>query len=327
MKSLLVLAILLPLLVQGQQNLVPNGSFENYSSCPGTDNDWPIAYWSRTNASPDYFNACVSGNFEQEFLDTPCNNRGCQVPKSGDAYIGFFPFALNGADASEYIQAELLHPIVSSIRYLVQFYVSPAENYGYAVATIGAAFTVLPPPVIVPGHSIGMLDADPQILNASGAVTDTSDWTLISDTLMSRYGGEKFISIGNFSLDIESDTILFNPNAQQWSAAYYYIDDVSVVALDSIPSGVGEVEQNQGTYHIYPNPSNGSFTLNYSLEKGEEGMIEIFDLLGQIVYHQQLNQTGFQSVDLDGISSGIYSLRVIINGSLRVAEKLSVLPK
>ena len=303
MKSLLVLAILLPLLVRGQQNLVPNGSFEDYLSCPGVGNEWPVAYWSRTTASPDYFNACVSGNFEQEALDTPCNNRGCQVPKSGDAYVGFFPFALNGADASEYIQAELLNPIVSSIRYLVQFYVSPAENYGYAVATIGAAFTVLPPPVIVPGHSIGMLDADPQILNASGAVTDTSDWTLISDTLMSRFGGEKFISIGNFSLDIESDTILFNPNAQQWSAAYYYIDDVSVIALDSIPSGVKEAESL--AFKVWPNPAQNHITIT-APSALTAASVSIYSISGQ----RLVSGAYTPQIDISTLPNGIYFIEL-----------------
>src|ERR1051326_8610415 len=49
----------------GAQNLVPNGSFEIYDSCPEYEaqiaraNGWSI--YSQAGTTPDYYNACDSG--------------------------------------------------------------------------------------------------------------------------------------------------------------------------------------------------------------------------------------------------------------------------
>ena len=60
---------------------------------------------------------------------------------------------------------------------------------------------------------------------------------------------------------------------------------------------------------FYPNPTNG-----WLLLKSKEVFIERVELvntLGQVVYHKQLNNTTFQSLDLQDIPEGMYWLRMI----------------
>jgi hypothetical protein len=289
--------------ILAQENFVPNGDFEQYSICPTASVPWTVNNWVRATITPDYFNACVS--HANDILDTPCNSRGCQVPHSGDAYIGLFAFDRNDPDVREFIQVELLEPLVSGIRYLVEFYVSPAENYGYAVSTLGAALTVDPPPVLTVGGYDGMLDALPQILNDNGPVTDTAAWTLVQDTMLSRGGGERFISIGNFHSATDSDTLHFNPDAVDERAAYYYIDDVSVIALDSIPNSIAEPATELAlTLTVWPNPATSLLHIRSGLPLAR---LRLLDLSGRAVHAQEAQGTT-HTIPLHTLPAGLYLL-------------------
>src|SRR5574337_65906 len=70
------------------QNLVPNPSFEDLSSCPtsvstGCPNpdvgSWDVVdFWTRTNcSSPDVYNSCSSSHW----ISTPNNIFGEQIPR------------------------------------------------------------------------------------------------------------------------------------------------------------------------------------------------------------------------------------------------------
>ena len=162
--------------VHAQQNLVANPSFEEHYDCPSTTNPWTVQNWSRTTATPDYYHSCVVSSFPGATISTPCNNRGCQSPLSGNAYVGIWAFSLQHPDIGrEYIQTELQQPLHSGIRYVVSFYVSLAEIYGgYAVSTLGAALTEGSLDTVVGGWR---LDAEPQIMNDPlYPITDTTNW-------------------------------------------------------------------------------------------------------------------------------------------------------
>ena len=221
----LLLILLVPLgqSVLAQQNLVVNGSFENPPACPGQGVPFEASateWYSGTElGTPDHFHTCVT----IDPLAVPCNWRGCQEPRTGNGYAGIWAFSKFHPNGREYVQTELTEPLHTSVRYEVRFYVSLAEKYGgYAVSTIGAALTAEPPDTIDAGYR---LNADPQVLHSGLPVTDTVNWVLIIDTIVSRGDNEKYLTIGNFFADGESDTLLFNPDAQV-TVAYYFIDDV-----------------------------------------------------------------------------------------------------
>jgi hypothetical protein len=69
---------------------------------------------------------------------------------------------------------------------------------------------------------------------------------------------------------------------------------------------------------ISPNPSNGSFQLQFLFNSADNTAVVIYDMIGQRVYEQQLgNYSGYFSGQIDAVNlaSGIYVLKVIHGGS------------
>ncbi len=67
----------------------------------------------------------------------------------------------------------------------------------------------------------------------------------------------------------------------------------------------GEVEK-ENTLMLYPNPSTGSFQLISDVERPME--VSIFNAMGQLI-HSQGNVTNNTTLDLRGVSNGLYSIR------------------
>lgn len=66
-------------------------------------------------------------------------------------------------------------------------------------------------------------------------------------------------------------------------------------------------EANKDAVSVYPNPSNGLFTVNFN--SSVKGMIEVYNVIGEVVYTAPVNGTT-SSVDLSALTAGVYSLKV-----------------
>ena len=126
------------------QNLVPNPSFEQYTSCP--DNYCQIhraSGWEAWGYSPDYFNSC--GIYPWSPVSVPYNDIGFQFASTGNAYAGFFAYdSLNSSSCGlcrEYIGMQLVSPLVIGQKYYVNFKVSLADIANFAVDKIGILFS------------------------------------------------------------------------------------------------------------------------------------------------------------------------------------------
>lgn len=303
-----------------QQNLVQNGSFEEYYQCPDVGNvplSEYVAYWQNGGNwdTPDFFHPCsnIPGN------TVPCNWRGCQFPINGDSYVGLWTFSSHHPDIGrEYIQTELTQPLQPGIRYIISFHVSLAEEYGgYAISSIGAALTETMPDTLLGGY---LLDAEPQVLhNPIIPITDTANWVLISDTVRSRGDYERYLTIGNFNTDEESDTLFFNPSAQVAQLSYYFIDNVSVVPIDRIPDNVAEQPLQ---YSIYPNPATYKLRVE---SQAPLAQVKVTDLAGRTSIQQTFRQAqGDVSVDVSSLPSGIYLLEAVTEGGRSSVQKVVV---
>lgn len=104
----------------------------------------------------------------------------------------------------------------------------------------------------------------------------------------------------------------------------FYIDDITVSEY-----GVGIQSPNSGTtaLTIFPNPSNGAFTLNYSLAEASDVRVSIVDVTGreiiQLSSEKQTAGSHQQSVLADAaraLSRGIYFLKLQVNGETNVKK-------
>jgi hypothetical protein len=83
--------------------------------------------------------------------------------------------------------------------------------------------------------------------------------------------------------------------------------------------------ENAIAYSIYPNPASEVLNLNISLQKPEKVNIQILDLVGKVVYQsqQQTRAGNILQIPLDGMASGVYSLRFNAGG-VSVTEKVVI---
>lgn len=121
-----------------------------------------------------------------------------------------------------------------------------------------------------------------------------------------------------------------------------YIARSALLKLDTLPrSYQSECERNPSDDYlaeknetqskeivIYPNPSNGSFNVTYSLQENEIGFIEVIDAVGKRVFLVQLSANSSNlGVTFDGLDTGLYFITVRINEELKYSDKLVVLRK
>lgn len=211
------------------QNLVPNYSFEIYTTCPTASGQISYAFpWydAIPTESADYFNACSS------VVGVPKHGGiGYQYSNTGNGFSGIWVFS-PGANYREYLQVQMTNTLTTGSCYLVEYHVNLFNTMKYALKSVDSHFSTT---AISSTGTGDVLNLTPQIKKfGNSAITDTVLWTKISGIYVAS-GGEKFMTIGNFSDDLNIDTI---NTGSSYYGSYYYIDDVSVIPIDSIIGGL-----------------------------------------------------------------------------------------
>lgn len=277
------------------QNLVPNPSFETYSSCPQFIGQINLATgWSSYKGSPDYFNTCANGITPQ--FGIPLNARGNQQALDGNAYAGIITYHSALPEAREFIGIELQQPLFVNQKYFVSFFVSLADTFGFRCETnkIGVKFS-----------TISFSDTTPPNLTNSAQVfapniiSNKTDWTPVTGSFIadSMY---QYLTIGNFFDDLHTDS----SNCIVYS--FFYVDKICV-STDSLLCGIlSDVKEipNENSISISPNPTNGLIKLN-GIKNGDQ--IKIYNTLGSLVL--TTNYTN-NLLDVKSLTKGIYLLKI-----------------
>ncbi len=209
---------------QYAQNLVPNPSFETYTTCPNNYGQINKAVgWNYVQAaqSAEYYNSCATGTQ----ISVPRNffNSNYQLPRTGNAYAGLQTLRpydnLRGN-----ICTQLSTPLIVNNYYLAKFYAVSVQGYKIVSNNLALNFSNTLSYTVAPNTTLNL----PMHIYKYGnpVLNDTLNWTEIIGIYKAN-GTEQFIIIGNFrdSLNTKVDTIDINGFA--W-ATYYMIDDVSV---------------------------------------------------------------------------------------------------
>lgn len=234
------------------QNLVPNGSFEQYYQCPGSysiSRDGKVApgWVSPSMGTPDLFNTCSLGD-----AGVPTNWAGKSKAYAGSGYAGIYSFVIGKRTPyREYLQAEFTAPLIGGVKYLVEFYYKLSSNSKYSIDRIG--FLISDSSYHITGDGVFPASATYQNINRVIYNQHTGWWTRFGFSYEAK-GGERFITIGNFSSD--GDTRSYFIKASQalepmlYKAAYFFVDDVKVVQISKAPevpvlAGYPEVKPNE----------------------------------------------------------------------------------
>ncbi len=302
MKRLVFLSFILFYFVakQQSQNLIQNGSFENYTNIDctygGFTNNFPpnnhvVDNWYDLNSSDFFSSVCTN-----TYTGVPENVFGESYAKNGNSYVGFILFQANG-EMKEYIYQHLSTPLLAGKMYCLSFYVSRADGITHAIHGFGAHFSNTTPTLFNGYYS----NKTPQIINQNGFVTDTVGWTQIQGCY-TAIGGEQYITIGNFNSNTNTDTLFVgsvNPEPGAYKYAYYYIDDITLIDQSTV--GENELDKGKG-FDIYPNPTNSILNIKSNNQQLQNATIEIKNTLGQIVYMDVYAH----QIDVTNLPAGIY---------------------
>jgi outer membrane protein OmpA-like peptidoglycan-associated protein len=218
-------------------NLVPNGSFEaNDGKIKSLGQLDKVTSWlSPTGAKTDAFinNKIKDPKKDKLYNSVEQNAYGKEKAKEGVNYVGIVAYSYNDKMPRTYAMVKLDAPLKKGVRYCVTFNVSLAEASKYACNQLGANFSNKP---FATDTKTSIIDVahvqqrDNKIINA------TYNWEKICGVYEAK-GGEKYLTIGNFikneNVKTETNKKPKDMDAEVIPAAYYYLDEVSVVMMDA----------------------------------------------------------------------------------------------
>lgn len=263
--NLIATIFLIQILTSSAQNLVLNGGFEDFTSCPDSTEQVKRAYpWIQpTGGTSDFYHACNGSNCDALQVGVPCNGLGFQVPHSGEGYAGFITFGNRYNPAlrelvpyyySEYIQAPLSDKLVKDQLYEVSFYANLADSSDYATK-----LQVYFSENSITAPSNDYLDTITFHIESSEIISNKSDWVKVCGVYEAR-GGEGHITIGLFGERDSLDFLDINDGTFYGGGAYlayYFIDDVRVsptfIELDTLDLDVDLCDLNDSVVLQAPN--------------------------------------------------------------------------
>ena len=81
---------------------------------------------------------------------------------------------------------------------------------------------------------------------------------------------------------------------------------------------IPEMEEFVRPYAYYPNPAQNELHLNYSPDV-TPSQIELYDIQGRLVRSQR---NGLESINLEGLPAGTYTMRVTLEGGKVFSDKV-----
>ena len=212
------------------KNLVPNGSFENYRK--KSSNIKQAIPWQQI-ASVDFYQEPISN-------DTSFDKGA----KTGNCYAGL----RFQKKYKEFIQVKFAESLHRGTTYEYEMHVRLAFWSNAILKSFGALFSKI-------GYKSNNDAIKSAIIDSvckKGGFINGYKWFKISGKYLAE-GGEKYLTIGNFSPNVKKDMIRLNKFKLGFKEAYYFIDDISLVKAKEVLEKV-KVEI-VGSFNIEPQDS------------------------------------------------------------------------
>ena len=148
----------------------------------------------------------------------------------------------------------------------------------------------------------------------------------LTPTVVASSGGYATASNGSLSYTVGEMTMV-----QTFSSANNFLTQ-GFQQPEDLGVGIPEIPVYSGGLDIYPNPTNGAFSMQFTGDEDANKVIKMYNSLGQVVKQFTISQTvGVNKVDFDisAFAQGIYMVELQLrnaNGELvPVLSKISLL--
>lgn len=323
----IIFLLLIVLHAKAQENLVPNGSFEEYNWCPDYANGFYITackYWNMpTLGTSDYFNACSTdmGSDTYTQFSVPQNYIGYQHARTGNGYAGLvFTQDEDSLTYSEYIQVKLSMQLEAGKYYLLQFFLNNSclciASQPSCPNSIGALFTSNELNI----YNYEIIPITPQFQSdLSIFFCDTAKWYELNYAFQA-IGNEEYLTIGVFTPLPITKVFDFEGNLLPVADRYYYIDDVSLVEVDYMSLIEGKIPN-----VFTPNNDgiNDCFMFDNTLVQAKK--LTIINRWGNIVYQSDSNYTWNGKWEEKDCTNGVYQYIIEVGNDIKLNGFLTLM--
>ncbi len=136
--------------------------------------------------------------------------------------------------------------------------------------------------------------------------TTVSSNTIFSPTIPGEWRNERIDLTPHKGKELLFRFIGINDNGNN-----LYLDNINIMLKDAAPLGVDNWEKNK--YTIYPNPSDGKYTLKTRLDRSTQLLYSIKDLNGKTISRSKLNLHAGEThsaIDITYLPNGVYMLQL-----------------
>lgn len=212
-------------------NLVPNGSFENFEGSLRRDEQFDLTKeWGFANdVIPDLF----ATNIKSRYVSVPDNMYGKEEPADGENYAGIVAYSYRSKRSRSYLTVQLKSKMKENNLYCIKYKASLAERSRYASNNLGALIT----PKKVSEKGTGAIINSQAIVNDKNSVVSQTDGWWDFCKRYAAKGNEQYLTIGNFVSDANTNNETREVSSEFEKgpeiAAYYFIDQVEVRRIEA----------------------------------------------------------------------------------------------
>ncbi|NEN22898.1 OmpA family protein [Cryomorpha ignava] len=212
-------------------NMVPNGSFENFEGSLRRDEQFDLTKeWGfATDVIPDLF----ATNIKSRYVSIPENMYGKEDPADGENYAGIVAYSYRSKRSRSYLTVQLKSKMKENNLYCIKYKASLAERSRYASNNMGALITQKK---VSEKGTGAIVNSDAIVNDRNAVVSQTDGWWDFCKRYAAK-GNEQYLTIGNFATDAntanETREVSSDYEKGPEIAAYYYIDQVEVRRIEA----------------------------------------------------------------------------------------------
>lgn len=335
-----------PVFCLTQENLVINGDFEIYDTCPDNTSqlERAIGWWNfqEYGGKSNYLNICST----HPFLTIPNNGIGFQFPQSGNAYIeselifcqkprnfswwtGIQDSFVYGGSWFGGSLTRQLKPVPHYIEFYINFSkVGTDDGFGGGeprLAVNAVDLIILNKKESLVTYSGVQFPYSDKIINVNKdweVLDDTLNWVKLSTCFLPT-GDELFFTIGAFR-DTNNINLAFSGNHQaNLYQAIYFFDNFSIYEYDTCCFGEFPYDDHV-SISSNPGTDNNPTTFSVLINPNTSGVFSIFDSAGRLIEKHEITELLTTIILKKDLAVGVYQYELTTSNGVKDVGKILV---